>query len=200
MLKTLSLQERQAVELYNEQIRAGDTEEVDIWADEFTLLMFLNCPDGPVVDIGCGLGRVIPHLENFGIDSYFGIDPSADRIEYCRSKFPEWNFETAEMRQMGSGNLKGFGGFILLSVLMHVPKEDLSKVLGCIRRSLLKGAPGLLNAYTPNAAKFVAEHATSLTLSFYETEEITKALEANGFILEKFRDDEFIFQYRVVAV
>ena len=188
MLPTLTAQEMQAIAFYNNRIRSGDTIDNDLWADEFTQYIFYHHPDGPVVDIGCGIGRAVPILDDLGIRSYLGIDPSTASVEFCQNTFPNYEFEVQEVRQLGRLYPQRFGGFILLNVLMHTPKSDLGQILVSIRASLLDGAVGLLNAHKPSMASFVTEGASDLTFSFYEREEIFDALGLAGLEVVSIRD------------
>lgn len=199
MLETLSAQERAAICLYNQRILSGDTEETELWADDFTAHMFYGHEDF-VVDIGCGLGRVVPIMEDYGISKYIGIDPSHEHIKFCRNTFPDHLFMTTEVRQLGSMQLRELGGFIMLNVLMHIPKDDLHEVLGIIRKSLRTHAVGLLNTQHPSLMDQISDDARQLDFSLYETAEVIAALEASSFQVIRIRDQDESCMYHVVAI
>lgn len=197
--ETLSSQERVAVSMHNERIQAGETEEMEIWADDFTRYLFYGHEDF-VIDIGCGLGRVVPVLCDYGIEMYFGIDPSVEHIKFCKSHFPEHHFQVGEVRQLGTGDLQGFGGFIMLNVLMHTPKAELTAILQAVRKSQLKGAVGFLNTLHPSVAEEVPDEAAHLEFSFYESQEVVTALESTSFDVVRIREHERGCMYHVVAI
>ena len=200
MLTALSTQEREAIAFYDQRVRSGDTADRELWADTFTYHMFDGHPEGPVVDIGCGIGRTIPVLNDYGIRAYFGVDPSAESVAFCRQRFPHLDFEISEVRQLGETYQQHFGGFLLLNVLMHTPEAELAAVLRSIHTSLLPGSPGLMNANKPAAAQYVNDAAKMLTLSYYEPSDFSKALEANGFEIWNFHENDVSFMVHVIAV
>lgn len=199
MSTTLSQQEVQAIDFYNQRVRSGDTTDNPLWADDFTFLMFEGHPNGPVVDIGCGIGRAIGVLDNYGIRSYIGIDPSEASIDFCRKTYPEHNFEVSEVRLLGENHPNRFGGFLFMNVLMHTPKSDCVNILKSIRASLLDGAIGLLNFPKPSMADRISEAASALTFSFYLRDEIEEALASAGFEIWNVREDEDLVMVHVVA-
>lgn len=40
-----------------------------------------------LLDVGCGFGRITPWLSGFDCQQYVGIDPDAQRIEFCRDRW-----------------------------------------------------------------------------------------------------------------
>lgn len=200
MLSSLSPQEREAITFYNQRIRSGDTADNPLWADDFTYGMFRGHPDGPVADIGCGIGRAIPALNDYGVRDYLGIDPSEESIKHCRSTFPKMKFMVSEVRLLGDLFPAHFGGFLLTNVLMHTPETDLDVVLSSVRKSLLPGALGLLNANKPAMAEYISEAAKSLTMSYYAPEKLNEALKRHNFELDSFREEDVSFMMIVYAL
>lgn len=200
MLTSLSHQEREAVSFYNQRIRSGDTVDNALWADNFTYGMFREHPEGPVVDIGCGIGRAIPALNDYGVRDYLGVDPSEASIEYCTKSFPGMKFMVSEVRLLGEHFSTHFGGFLLMNVLMHTPEQDLDLVLSSLRKSLLPGAWGLLNANKPAMAEYINEAAKKLTMSYYVPKTLEEALKRHGFQLEDFREEDVSFMMIVSAI
>lgn len=199
ILQTLSTQERAAICMYNQRIQSGDTEEAEIWADSFTAYMFYG-HENSVIDIGCGLARVVPILDDYGIDTYLGIDPSVEHIKFCQANYPEHHFRVSEVRQLGTDDLQGFGGFIMLNVLMHTPKAELTVILQAVRKSQLKGAIGLLNTQHPSIIDQISDDANHLELSLYGTQEVVSALESASFEVVRVRDHGDGCMYHVVAL
>lgn len=200
MLQSLSDQERAAVTFYDKRIRSGDVTDNPLWADGFTYGVFQGHPGGPIVDIGCGIGRAIDALDAYGARDYLGIDPSEASVAFCQQTFSDREFEIGEVRLLGEKYPARFGGFLMFNVLMHTPKADLGTVLQSLRQSLLVGATGLMNANKPSMARYMSNAVKELTFSYYEQDELVEALEGHGFLILDIRDGENSFMIKVLSV
>ncbi len=182
MLPTLSKQESFAVQQYDDEVRTGKFEDCPMWADEFSQITFIGFRDHEeIVDIGCGLGRAVPVIKMLGIKHYFGIDPSEERVKYCRKIHPNHTFEVDEIKTLGDHYPERFSGFWLTAVLMHIPRTDLDIALNSLRRSLKPDSPGFYS--TPQSDPDVLEETIEggMTLTMFRPEEIIEAFERNGF-------------------
>lgn len=57
-----------------------------------------------VLDVGCGAGDLLAHLQRSGIDcEYFGFDLSPAMIARCRERFPNGNFESGDILKWQPG-------------------------------------------------------------------------------------------------
>ncbi len=188
MLKTLSEQERLAVEQYDKEVRDGSMIHIPVWADEFMQSTFFGFRDDEeLVDVGCGFGRTISVIEQLGIKRYFGIDPSEESVKYCRNHYPNYNFEVDELRTLGDHYPERFSGFWLTAVLMHIPRTELNDVIRLFRRSLKPDAVGF--CATPVGKEDLlsgyADDGTFNTL--FTREEIVDAFSKNGFRIGNMR-------------
>lgn len=86
--------------------------------------------DGPVVDVGCGLGQVTAFLAERGLES-IGIDPSEQMLARATREFPHLDFVRgdATLDQLG-GDLP-IAGILARFSLIHIPPEDILDVLRC---------------------------------------------------------------------
>ncbi len=86
-----------------------------------------------VLDIGCGYGQCILYLRNKGLDCY-GLDPSNDAIEYCKSKKLKTEISNLDKLDV-FGNIK-YDFVIMNNVLEHL--RDPVKIIKKIKKILKK--------------------------------------------------------------
>lgn len=77
-------------------------------------------PPAKVLDIGCGTGAIMEELGRLGYD-IFGIDPSAEALNYCCQKSLAVAAATAEKTEQPDSS---FDGVIALDVLEHLPDDQ----------------------------------------------------------------------------
>ena len=77
----------------------------------------------PVLEWGCGPGRIIRHLPEMLADqtpTVVGVDFSAETIEWCRRNIPGVTFETNNLRPPLSFPDRQFGFVYAISVFTHL--------------------------------------------------------------------------------
>lgn len=52
-------------------------------------------PPVAIIDAGCGLGNLAPHLQDLG--RYIGVDRSSETIAECRTRYPEAQFQIGDL-------------------------------------------------------------------------------------------------------
>lgn len=97
---------------------------------------------GPVVDLGCGPGRLTAHLNRLGVDA-FGVDLSPVMIEIARREHPGLRFEVGSMTELDMPDAC-VGGALLWFSLVHVPDPEVPVVLAHVRRMLRPGGVALV--------------------------------------------------------
>ena len=92
---------------------------------------------GPVVDVGCGPGRITGHLAGLGAD-VSGIDLSPAMVDVARSLHPAIRFDVGSVHALplADGTL---AGVVAWYSLIHTPPGELPGVLAEIRRVLRPG-------------------------------------------------------------
>ncbi len=97
---------------------------------------------GPVVDAGCGTGRMTRLLASQGVD-VSGIDVSAGMIDVARRTYPELSFEVAGLSDLpfADGQL---GGVFAWYSIIHSPPTDLPRIFAEFFRVLAPGGYALL--------------------------------------------------------
>src|SRR5262249_12067944 len=95
---------------------------------------------GPACDIGCGPGHVARYLHERGVKMH-GIDLSPAMVERARSLTPGVEFAEGDMMALDVPD-EAWAGIVAFYSIIHIPREDMSRVLGELRRVLRPG--GLL--------------------------------------------------------
>ncbi|MCX8197909.1 MAG: class I SAM-dependent methyltransferase [Candidatus Micrarchaeota archaeon] len=117
---------------------------------------------GPVLEAGCGTGRILLALLEANVDAY-GIDVSPKMIARLKKKASEKGLDVkgrakvADMR-----NLKAKSKYSLIiapfRVFLHlISQKDQLSALRSMRRALRKGGKAILNFFLPSAS-FIAKN------------------------------------------
>jgi SAM-dependent methyltransferase len=92
---------------------------------------------GPVVDLGCGTGRITAHLHSLGAD-VFGVDLSPVMVEHARRANPHLRFEVGSITALDLSD--GAAGAVLAWYsTIHTPPVDLPRVFAEFARVLAPG-------------------------------------------------------------
>ncbi|GGK68093.1 methyltransferase [Sphaerisporangium melleum] len=97
---------------------------------------------GPVVEVGCGPGRITAHLHGLGVD-IFGIDLSPRMVAIARETYPGLWFEEGSMTALDLPD-GGLAGLVSWYSLIHIPPEHRPGVLAEFHRVLAPGGHLLL--------------------------------------------------------
>ncbi|AXH91254.1 class I SAM-dependent DNA methyltransferase [Micromonospora aurantiaca] len=99
-------------------------------------------PDRPVLEVGCGTGRVTAHLHRLGLD-ISGVDLSPGMVAVARRTYPDLRFEVGSLTGLTvpDGSL---GGLVSWYSVIHLPPELLPEVFAGFRRVLAPGGHLLL--------------------------------------------------------
>lgn len=110
---------------------------------------------GPVVDVGCGTGRITGHLHKLGSDA-FGIDLSPGMIDVARRDHPGVRFDLGSMTDLALADAS-VTGLVAWYSLIHIPDDDISSVLTHFRRVLRPGGPLLLSFHVGDESNVKTE-------------------------------------------
>lgn len=124
--------------------------QLDLWS-----------PDIPVVDIGCGDGRVAYGLLQKGQRApYFGMDMATDRLGWLRPNLLPWLPDGSDIVEMQAGDGQGGatlpwpgwqpGLVVLHEILTRSPADRLVSILAGLAECLPIGAAACANLYLLN--------------------------------------------------
>lgn len=89
---------------------------------------------GPVVDVGCGPGRITGHLGALGLD-VSGIDLSPGMVAEARRRHPDVDFRVGSLAALDLADAS-MAGVVAWYSIIHTPPEHLPEVFAELRRVL----------------------------------------------------------------
>lgn len=87
---------------------------------------------GPVVDVGCGPGRITGHLADLGVD-VSGVDLSPGMVAEARRRRPDIDFSTGSLSALGLLDASVTGVVAWYSII-HTPPPSLPEVVAELHR------------------------------------------------------------------
>ncbi|MGW6355103.1 class I SAM-dependent DNA methyltransferase [Streptomyces sp. NPDC055092] len=141
---------------------------------------------GPVVDVGCGTGRITGHLRMLGLDA-FGIDLSPGMIDVARRDHPGVRFDLGSMTDLTLADASATG-LVAWYSLIHIPDDDISSVLTHFRRVLRPGGPLLLGFHVGDESRMKTEgyggHPMKVHVHRRQHDQMIEWLNEAGFAVE----------------
>ncbi|MEU1845372.1 MULTISPECIES: class I SAM-dependent DNA methyltransferase [Micromonospora] len=141
---------------------------------------------GPVVDMGCGPGRITAHLRGLGLDA-FGVDLSPAMIEVARRDHPGLRFEVGSMTRLDLADAS-LTGLLAWFSLIHVPDEDVPGVLAGFHRALRPGGVVLLGFFAGEGSRLKTQgyggHPMRVHVHRRPPQRVAGWLDAAGFTVD----------------
>jgi SAM-dependent methyltransferase len=97
---------------------------------------------GPVVDAGCGPGRITQHLASLGLDVR-GVDLSPRMVQEARRRHPGLRFDEGHLGRLDAGD-GSLAGLVAWYSVIHMPTGELPGVFAEFARALRPGGRVLL--------------------------------------------------------
>lgn len=138
---------------------------------------------GPVLDAGCGAGRVSAHLSARGLD-VFGVDLSPVMVELARRTYPHLRFDVGALEDLPVPDTT-LGGLLAWYSLIHTAPERLLTCVGEFARVLRPGA-WMLAAFQAGDGRRVERtsaygHPVALTNYRHDPRHLSAVLAETGF-------------------
>ena len=150
-----------------------------VHADDVGLIVrHLSIRPGAVLDVGCGPGHLTAYLRSLDVDAT-GIDLVPEFIDHARATHPDGRYELGSMHRLPVPN-GSVAGMLAWYSLIHVPPDDLDRVLAELRRSMAPA--GTLVAGFFDGDEVVPFEHQVVTAYFWPVDELSARLERAGFV------------------
>ena len=137
-------------------------DHITIYNDRFDVAFFVEAAKesrGPVLEIGCGTGRVLIPIAREGID-IVGLDPSPSMLAICRQRLEQESAEVRSHVELVEGDMRAFdlGRTFRLVTLPFRPFQHLLTLddeltaLATIRRCMTDDGRLILDLFNPDLA------------------------------------------------
>ena len=155
--------------------------------DAFVAAVLLDVSDeatAPVLDAGCGTGRMSGHLAARGVQVR-GLDLSPGMVEMARRDHPALDFTVGSLDELPCQDGE-FAGVLLWYSIIHTPPPGLDRVLAEAVRVLRPGGHLLVGFQSGTGTRDVAPayrrlgHEVHLERQLYSADEVASRLAAFG--------------------
>lgn len=139
---------------YSNIVQLYDLEHEDYYDDVEALVQFAEFGDGPILELGCGTGRVLIPLAEAG-HHVVGIDSSEPMLALAAERTAQ--LPNVELKQANMADLSGFGeaafGLVIASLnsIMHLKELDQRKMIQTAFRALAPGGRLIIDTLNPSA-------------------------------------------------
>jgi len=146
--------------------------------------VFAELVQGPVLEVGCGPGRISAHLRDLGA-RVSGIDLSPEMIAIARRTYPDLRFDVGSMTDLELPEA-GLGGIVAWYSLFYVPPERQPDVLATFHRALAPGGVLLLAFHGGEDERRhhnqLGGYDVQLTSYWLDPDRVERDLNAAGFV------------------
>ncbi len=146
---------------------------------------------GPACDMGCGPGHVARYLREHGV-KVCGVDLSPAMVQRARRLVPGVEFQQGDMTALDAAN-GAWAGIAAFFSIIHIPRSDVTRALGELRRVLRPGGLLLLAFHIGDDTVHLDEwwgEKVCLDFFFFRSEEVAGYLRAAGFNIEEIIERE----------
>ncbi|GMR02603.1 MAG: hypothetical protein BMS9Abin20_0943 [Acidimicrobiia bacterium] len=130
---------------------------------------------GYVLDIGCGIGRNLAHLEGNGV----GVDTSRSSVEVARER-GYVAYTADEFPSSRHANDTGFDSLLFAHVLEHMPDVDATDLVRCYLRYVRRG--GKVIVIVPQEAGYASDETH---VNFLDRDDVAAMLMTCGLRVDR---------------
>jgi SAM-dependent methyltransferase len=137
----------------------------------------------PVLDAGCGTGRMLDYLSARGIRNLVGCDLSPEMLSFARARHPGVPLEVADLQHLPYTDAS-IRAVLCWYAIIHSTKSEVAVILREAGRVLLPGGTILLGFQAGTGEREVERaygHDVTLHGVLHETSEIADLLDDAGF-------------------
>ncbi|MCZ7439031.1 class I SAM-dependent methyltransferase [Micromonospora sp. WMMC241] len=141
-------------------------------------------PGRPVLEVGCGTGRVTAHLHRLGLD-IAGVDLSPGMVAVARRTHPQLRFDVGSMTAMTASDAS-LAGLVAWYSIIHLPPDLLPEVFAGFHRVLVPGGHLLLAVKAGDRLDRREQaygHPVVLDVHWLPPERLAAQLTAAGFVV-----------------
>lgn len=153
--------------------------------DRAVLGAFAERVRGPVLDAGCGPGRITAHLHGLGLD-VSGVDLSPGMVAVARRDHPGLRFEVGELGGLDVAD-GALGGVVAWYSVIHTPPAELPRVLAELARVLAPGGLLLLAFHVGDELRHLTRaygHDLSLDAQRLQPDRVAALLDGAGLAVQ----------------
>jgi SAM-dependent methyltransferase len=146
---------------------------------------------GEACDMGCGPGQVARYLHEQGVP-VCGVDLSPAMVERARRLTPGVKFRQGDMTALDAPD-EAWAGIVAFYSIIHIPRGDMARALGELRRVLRPGGLLLLAFHIGDDTLHLDEwwgRKVCVDFFFFRPAEIADGLRAAGFEIEEILERE----------
>jgi SAM-dependent methyltransferase len=146
---------------------------------------------GPACDMGCGPGHVARYLHERGVQ-VCGIDLSPAMVERARGLTPGVEFRQGDMTALDAPDA-AWAGIVAFYSIIHIPRGDMARALGELRRVLRPGGMLLLAFHIGDDTIHLDEwwgQRVCVDFFFFGSDEVAGYLRAAGFEIDEIIERE----------
>lgn len=138
--------------------------------------------DTPVLDAGCGTGRLLTYLADHGVGNLAGIDLSSQMIALAEASHPSVPLNVGDLSDLpySAGSVRGI---LCWYAIIHTGATELDPIAAQFARVLQTGGVALFAFQSGEGARVIERaygHDVTLTAVLHTTASVSRTLERHG--------------------
>lgn len=139
--------------------------------------------DLPLLDAGCGTGRMIEYLSARGVSNMVGVDLSSEMADFARASNPDVAIEIADLRALPYPDAS-ISAILCWYAIIHSTQSEVVSIIREVKRVLSPGGTVLFGFQAGEGEREVERaygHDVTLYGVLHEPTQIAELLAAAGF-------------------